>query len=79
MGWPFDFSPPDGSATVAGEAIRFTVLEPATAENHKAVGGEDATPAQVAGWVELLRVENHATGRVHLLHPSTVESAVELA
>jgi hypothetical protein len=33
----------------------------------------------VAGWAEFLRVENHATGRVHLLHPSIVESAVELA
>lgn len=74
-----DFAPPDGSATIPGEAIRFTVLEPANAKNHKVVGGEDATPEQVSGWAEFLRVENHATGRVHLLHPNTVESAVELA
>lgn len=74
-----DFTPPDGSATVPGEAIRFTVMEPANAENHKAVGGEDATPAHVAGWAEFLRIENHASGRVHLLHPNTIESAVELA
>jgi hypothetical protein len=72
-----DFAPPDGSPTVPGEAICFTVLEPANAENHKAVGGEDASPAHVAGWAEFLRVQNDDTGRVHLLHPNTVESAVE--
>lgn len=74
-----DFTPPDGSATVPGDVLRFTVLEPANAKNHKAVRGEEATPAHVAGWAEFLRVENHATNRVLLLHPSSVESAVELA
>lgn len=74
-----NFAPPDGSATVPWEAIRFTVLEPANAENYKAVGGETPAPAQVAGWAGFLRVQNHDKNIVHLLHPSTLAQAVELA
>lgn len=47
--------------------------------NYKAVGGEDASQAHVSGWADFLRVENHAMGRVHMLLPNTVDSAVELA
>jgi hypothetical protein len=73
-----DFEPPDGSPTILGEWIRFTVLEPASADNHKAIGGAIATPAHVKGWSEFLRVRNHNKDIVHLLHPATIVSAVEL-
>ena len=73
-----DFEPPDGSPAVQGTSIRFTVLEPADAANHKGIGGECATPAEVAGWAGFLRVRNQGIGRVHLLHPTSIESAREL-
>lgn len=73
-----EFEQPDGSPTVVGKAIRFTVLEPANTANRKALSGEDATPAEVAGWARFLRVRNHGTGGIHLLHPETIESAYEL-
>lgn len=73
-----DFEPPDGSPTVQGQTIRFTVLEQADATNHKAVAGEDATAAHVAGWARFLRVRNHGADLVHLLHPANIESACEL-
>lgn len=74
-----DFAPPDGSPTVPGETIRFTVLEPATASNRKTVGGDEPTATELASWAEFLRVQNHGSGRTHLLHPDTIASAVELA
>lgn len=74
-----DFTPPDGFATVPGGAIRFTVLEPVNEVNHKCISGETPAPTQVSGWAAFLRVQNHDKERVHLLHPSTLETAVELA
>jgi hypothetical protein len=73
-----DFEPPDGSPIVPGETIRFTVLEPANAFNRKPLDGDEPSAMELASWMEFLRVENHGSGRTHLLHPTTVESAVEL-
>lgn len=73
-----DFTPPDGSPTVPGETIRFTVLEPANALNRKTIGDDAPTATELASWAEFLRVENHGSGRTHLLHPTTIASAVAL-
>lgn len=77
-----DFAPPDGSAVVAGKAISFTVLPPADASNKLVFDGfTQSTPSatEVASWKAFLRVQNHASGKVHLLHPETIASAQPIA
>jgi hypothetical protein len=73
-----DFMPPDGSPTVPGETIRFTVLQPANAFNRKTIGDDQPTATELASWAEFLRVENHGSERINLLHPDTIASAIEL-
>lgn len=73
-----DFVPPDGSAVMPGETIRFTVLAPADKSNSTVRNGaEDVAPSatELESWKGFLRVQNHRSSRVHLLHPETIVSA----
>jgi hypothetical protein len=73
-----DFAPPDGSPTVPGGMIQFTVLEQADKSNSSiVVDGKNESPSalELESWAEFLRVQNHKSNRVHLLHPSTLENA----
>lgn len=76
-----DFCPPDGSPVVAGEVLCFTVLEQANARNSSIHDGDTLKPpgsVEVTAWAEFIRVLNHKSGRIHLLHPSTLEDAAQV-
>lgn len=69
---------PDGQSVIPGKTMVRRVLEPATKENSRirAEGClEVPTDYEVAGWQAFLRVQNVDSGRVHLLHPETIETA----
>ncbi|PKM47101.1 MAG: hypothetical protein CVV05_01550 [Gammaproteobacteria bacterium HGW-Gammaproteobacteria-1] len=69
---------PDGESVIPGKTMVRRILEPATRENSRmrAEGNiEMPTDYEVAGWQAFLRVQNVDSGRVHLLHPETIESA----
>lgn len=73
-----DWLCPDGSGPVPGKAMTVTVLCAQELGEATAFDGAElshATPMEVESRKSFLRVRR-ADGRVHLLHPETIASAV---
>lgn len=71
-----EWEAPSGEV-VPGKNLTRRVLEPAN--QHNSTWADGAAPESVIKqWQEFLRVEDPCTGQVHLLHPTTVESAIEV-
>jgi ABC-type protease/lipase transport system fused ATPase/permease subunit len=69
-----EWEAPSG-AMVPGKTLTRRVLEPVNQHNAAWKDGE-APESVIEQWQEFLRVEDPDTGKVHLLHPNTIETAM---